>query len=191
MARTREFDTEATLDRCLGLFWARGFAGVSMSDLEAETGLGRQSLYTAFGNKDALFATVLERYSALVEALIAPMLAPTAGLADIRAYARQVVTLQSKHKCYGCLLVKTLWDRGLDDPDVQARAKQAAKRVRSALHHALQRAAARGEIAPGDNHKRADLFFAALNGLAALRRADVSQSAALDTLAQLLDHWGG
>jgi AcrR family transcriptional regulator len=73
MARPREFDLDEALERCLELFWARGFAGVSLSDLEEATGLGRQSLYAAFGNKEALFAAVLERYSANTERWLATL----------------------------------------------------------------------------------------------------------------------
>lgn len=189
MPRTREFDSDQALDRCLDLFWAKGFAGVSISDLEAATGLGRQSLYSAFGNKETLFGAVLERYAAATEAWLAPLFAATAGLADVRRYARDALAAQRTHGCHGCLVVKTLWDRGIADAALLKRAQAATRRVRAAFAHALGRAAARGEIGAGDDDRRADLCFASLNGLAALRRAGVSEARALATFEQLLDSW--
>jgi AcrR family transcriptional regulator len=63
MGRPREFDTDEALDRALDLFWRRGFAETSLSDLTEALGVTRPSLYAAFGNKDDLFRKVLDRYS--------------------------------------------------------------------------------------------------------------------------------
>lgn len=189
MARNREFDTAEALDRCLDLFWAKGFAGVSIRDLEEATGLGRQSLYTAFGNKEALFASVLKRYAEATEGWLAPLFADTAGLASLRRYAADALAAQRTHGCHGCLVVKTLWDRGIGDEALQKRAQAATRRVRAAFTHALDRAADRGEIVPGDNEQRADLCFASVNGLAALRRAGVAEARALTAFEHLLESW--
>lgn len=189
MSRTREFDTDEVLDRCLTLFWRKGFAGVSLSDLEEATGLGRQSLYNAFGNKEALFAKVLERYDSTSELWLQPLFADDAGLATIRAYAQGALAAQRRSRCSGCLVVKVLWDGGLVDPELARRAQASTRRVRAALGHAIGRAVARGEASPGDTARRADLCFAALNGLAALRRAGVGEDEALATLDTLLDGW--
>ena len=189
MARPREFDPEAALDRCLDLFWAKGFAAVSLSDLEEATGLGRQSLYSAFGNKEALFGAVLERYAANTEVWLAPLFAADAGVEQLRQYARDALSAQRIHGASGCLVVKTLWDRGLDDDGLQRRAQAATRRVRAAFLNALERAAARKEVTAGDQAQRADLCFASLNGLAALRRSGVSEPAALATFDGLLATW--
>ncbi|MEZ6036029.1 MAG: TetR/AcrR family transcriptional regulator [Planctomycetota bacterium] len=189
MARCREFDTDETLDRCLGLFWAKGFDGVSISDLEQATGLGRQSLYAAFGNKEQLFAAVLDRYAAHSDAMLAPLLTDAAGLAEIHGYAANALAAQRRSGCSGCLIVKALWDQGVDDEQLQKRAQAATRRVRAAFVHAIERAVARGEASPGDASLRADLAFAAINGLAALRRTGVSEPRALASLDALLESW--
>src|SRR5258708_4576244 len=46
------------------LFWRKGYEGTSLSDLTSTLGITRPSLYAAFGNKEALFRTVLDRYEA-------------------------------------------------------------------------------------------------------------------------------
>jgi len=62
MGRRREFDTEAVLDAAVDVFWRRGFEATSIDQLEAATGLRRQSLYGAFGDKERLFLAALRRY---------------------------------------------------------------------------------------------------------------------------------
>ena len=69
MARPREFDETKVLDAALAVFWAKGFDGASIDDLVQATGLGRASLYGAFGDKEQVFARVLEHYLAKSEAL--------------------------------------------------------------------------------------------------------------------------
>jgi AcrR family transcriptional regulator len=46
------------------IFWRRGYLGTSLADLTAAMGINRPSFDAAFGNKEALFRTVLDRYFA-------------------------------------------------------------------------------------------------------------------------------
>jgi len=62
MGRHREFDTEEVLDAAVNVFWRLGFEATSIDHLEAATGLRRQSLYGAFGDKERLFLAALRRY---------------------------------------------------------------------------------------------------------------------------------
>ena len=62
MGRPRTFEVEDALEAALGVFWRKGFEGTSYSDLVAATGVERPALYSAFGNKEALFLRALERY---------------------------------------------------------------------------------------------------------------------------------
>lgn len=62
MPRPREFDEQDVLDRALNAFWARGYDATSVEDLVEATGLGRASLYGAFGDKEQLFRRVVTHY---------------------------------------------------------------------------------------------------------------------------------
>jgi len=62
MGRHREFDVEKALDAALCVFWRKGYEGASYADLTEATGVERPALYSAFGNKEALFRQVLDRY---------------------------------------------------------------------------------------------------------------------------------
>ena len=62
MGRQREFDVDQALDAALCVFWRKGYEGASYTDLTQATGVERPALYSAFGNKEALFRRALERY---------------------------------------------------------------------------------------------------------------------------------
>jgi len=60
--RPREFCPDAALAAALGVFWAKGYEGASMSELTAAMGITKPSLYAAFGNKEQLFHKALDLY---------------------------------------------------------------------------------------------------------------------------------
>ena len=62
MGRRREFDVEKALDAALCVFWRKGYEGASYADLTEAAGVERPALYSAFGNKEALFRQALARY---------------------------------------------------------------------------------------------------------------------------------
>ena len=62
MARPREFDIETALRAMMNLFWEFGYEGTSMQMIERATGLRKQSLYRAFGDKRAMYLAALAAY---------------------------------------------------------------------------------------------------------------------------------
>ena len=61
MARAREFDEDKALAAVEAVFWRQGYAA-SYADLMTATGLGKGSMYAAFGDKRRLFRQALARY---------------------------------------------------------------------------------------------------------------------------------
>lgn len=62
MGRPREFDYEHVVSKVTEVFWAKGFQGTSLDDITSVTGLNKGSIYSSFGNKEALFRLALRRY---------------------------------------------------------------------------------------------------------------------------------
>src|SRR5690349_10061697 len=52
IGRPREFDPDRVEDAAMRLFWARGFDGVSISDVSDATGVNRRSIYAEFDSKE-------------------------------------------------------------------------------------------------------------------------------------------
>ena len=84
--RPRGFDLDAVLDAAIDAFHRNGLAGTTYEVLEHDTGLRRQSLVYAFGDKRALFDAALSRYAARkVDAIVDCLRAPGAPSERIRA----------------------------------------------------------------------------------------------------------
>ena len=64
MTRPKAFDRDRALTRALELFQAKGYEATSIQDLVLAMGIGRQSLYDTFGDKEALYREALLRYVA-------------------------------------------------------------------------------------------------------------------------------
>lgn len=46
----------------MAVFWRKGYSATSMSDLTEGMGINKPSLYAAFGNKEALFVSAMNKY---------------------------------------------------------------------------------------------------------------------------------
>lgn len=62
--RPKTFDREKALDAALLLFWEQGFEQTSVDEAAAAMGIGTSSLYSSFGDKEALFLAAIRQYLA-------------------------------------------------------------------------------------------------------------------------------
>lgn len=62
MGRPLKFDPTDALEAALGVFWAKGFEGATLSELTEAMGINRPSLYAKFGDKEALFHKAMRCY---------------------------------------------------------------------------------------------------------------------------------
>lgn len=146
MARPRAFDTDAAVERAVGLFRRRGYQGTPIPRLTAVLGIGSGSLYAAYGSKDGLYARALTRYcDVLLDDIDRDM---RAG-GDIRTSLRRVlltmVAADVADPELGCLLVGAATERAAHEGTAeQVRAAMTA--MESVLTEALRRARVRGEL---------------------------------------------
>ena len=93
------------LDRALEAFWARGYDATSIEDLVEATGLGRASLYGAFGDKQQLFRRVLSHYLERSRAEKDQVTKNLSGRKALEAFLiSRVVAATNCHKPPGCFL---------------------------------------------------------------------------------------
>lgn len=177
MPRPREFDRDAALDKAMKLFWEKGFAATSTDSLLAEMGIGRQSLYNAFGDKQALFLKALERYrKEAMREPISVLTAPGAGLEAIRAYFRDMIEhLTAATPRRACLVANTIVERGSQDAEALLSCNIARAALERALRRALTQARQEGEIAAEcDLESLVTLLVAQSYGLAVLAKTGVA-----------------
>ena len=110
MARLREFDEEKALDAAMQLFWEKGYAATSLSDLTAKMEIQKPSLYSAFGDKEGLFEAALRRYTNLHAATIRTKLQNEQSVKEaIRAFFEDMVEEEYKKDfSKGCFCINTM-----------------------------------------------------------------------------------
>lgn len=177
VARPREFDEEAVLDVATEQFWTKGYAGTSMDAIATATGLGKGSLYGAFGGKQQLFLRIFDTYcERIVDAVEDGLSGPDDGAyarlcAHIRAAAAGIAA-DSLHR--GCLLAKGAAELSGHDPDVTARSRGALDRIASTLAEDIRGAQRHGDLDPtADADQLATFVLAVLRGIEALGKAGI------------------
>ncbi|TFD08232.1 TetR/AcrR family transcriptional regulator [Cryobacterium sp. TMT1-66-1] len=147
MGRMQTFDSGVVVQAARNLFWDKGFDGASLAELEAATGVGRSSLYHAFGSKRGLFDAAVTDY---LETVIRPRLAglrasprdSSALLEYFAGLARATVTQAPDSAQTGCLLVNCAASLAAHDEPTRAVVEGYRIELAEALRHALENAAA-------------------------------------------------
>lgn len=107
MGRPREFSEAAALDAAMRVFWEKGYEGTTLDDLTAAMGINRSSLYSAFGDKEALFQKVIGRYaSGPLSFLHVALEEPTARAVITSLLRRTVQFLSDPAHPAGCLTLQ-------------------------------------------------------------------------------------
>jgi AcrR family transcriptional regulator len=140
MARPRSFDPDEALDLARDVFWQNGFQGTSLDDITAATGLAKPSLYAAFGDKNALFLKVLDRYHASIVANAERALnqGPSARDAIERWLTGFVPYCSGTKGIRGCLSVNTAADGISDQKDVRDRVERFNRKLEQLLGNRLR-----------------------------------------------------
>ena len=140
MARPRSFDSDDALDLARDVFWRKGFQGTSLDDITAATGLAKPSLYAAFGDKNAMFLKVLERYHASIVADAERILNEGASAREaIERWLTGFVPFCSGVKgIRGCLSVNTAADGASDQKEVRNRVERFNRKLEQLLSKRLR-----------------------------------------------------
>ena len=179
VARPRKFDEESVLKVVRDQFWATGFAGTSMDAIAAATGLGKGSLYGAFGDKRDLFRRVFDDHCTSVTHSVDRLL----GGDDAHAFERLATflldhaTASAEPSHRGCLLAKGTAELAGQDEAVAARSLQAFDGVREAINTALHACQRHGDVDPGvDPQQLAGLVLTVHRGIEALGKAGTDEA---------------
>jgi AcrR family transcriptional regulator len=140
MARPRSFNPDEALDLARDVFWQKGFQGTSLDDITAATGLAKPSLYAAFGDKNALFLKVLDRYHERIIANAERILndGPSAREAIERWLTGFVPFCSGVRGSRGCLSVNTAADGASEQKDVRKRVERFNRKLEELLRNRLR-----------------------------------------------------
>jgi TetR/AcrR family transcriptional repressor of nem operon len=190
--RPREFDTDAAVDRAMGVFWSGGYHGTSLPDLLKATALSRGSLYAAFGDKHGLFLRALDRYidDALtrLDSELDPRKSALAGVRKCLAgYVDRTSGVAGKR---GCLVVATAMELAAHDPEVEQRIRRFFRTMERRLTEVLARAQASKALADGvDPRIVARLLVCLVEGMRVVAKTGSDRATSQAVVQTLIDRF--
>src|SRR5579872_975240 len=173
--RPRAYDPDAALSRVMETFWKAGYAGTSLDDLAAATGMNRPSLYAAFGDKRSLYLKALRHYWRMSAAEMREVLTEERSLREaLNEFYRRAVAIYCgvQGRPRGCFSVSTAPAAALEDEEIRIALAESVRRLDERLDALIRAAQGRGEIAAtADPAALALLGTATLHTLAIRARA--------------------
>ena len=117
MVRSRSFDEGEVLSAAMHAFRRAGYAGISIPQLEAATGLSSGSIYNSFGDKRGIFLAAFGHYlHSVLERRIAQFAKPEDGLSGLRQLFLTLLR-EPGGETFGCLITNSAIEFGAD-PDM-------------------------------------------------------------------------
>jgi TetR/AcrR family transcriptional regulator, transcriptional repressor for nem operon len=177
MPRKLEFDRQAAVVAATHTFWERGYAATSLDDLTERLGIGRASLYNAFGDKRQLLLEALDAYSDTARGMLAEALASSASGRESLAQLLLYHTNCEGQAANGCLCV----NMGIELSDVDAEVRRAVlaniARMEDTFYALIQRGISDGSVrAHTPAREAARAVLACVIGVQSMKRMGVSQA---------------
>ena len=138
--RPREFDEEEVLLEIMELFWEHGYEGTGLSDILKTTGLGKASLYAAYGNKQSIYLKALSHYEALqVDPVIEALRDKRKpALRRIESFLDVPINAVKKGERRGCFLCNASADRASLDTEISDLVRRGYEKFRKALEETIK-----------------------------------------------------
>jgi len=129
-------------------FREHGYEGTSIQDLVEATGVGRGSLYAAFGSKEGLYLAAVDRYR---EQYVTPLIELLRDGSSAREVIREVLVARIDDivrdgNRLACLIVSAAMERVADDPETARRVRATTESLEDALTEIIAAGQAAGEF---------------------------------------------
>ena len=190
MPRPRTFDEVDVIAAARDEFWMRGYAATSVDDLTSATGLGKGSLYGAFGDKHGLFMRALDDYiGGSLDRVRASLRDPRHSAYDrltrhIRGQVKDIAADKSRR---GCMMAKSAAELSATDDTVQRAVENAYATWAAELADCIAEAQRDGAIDKTRNPQAlAVTVLAFMRGQEALHKGGVKAAALKASAEQMI-----
>ncbi|MBD3917335.1 TetR/AcrR family transcriptional regulator [Paenibacillus sp. PR3] len=125
MARSKEFEESAVLDKAMRLFWQQGYEKTSMTDLVEHMGIHRRSLYDTFGDKHQLFLKAMDRFDNKISASLEGGVKRSKTAVEALQFIFELMIEGEEDSPPGCLMVNSAVELAARDADVDTKSTEA------------------------------------------------------------------
>jgi len=182
MARTKEFDEQAVLEKARDLFWERGYTATSIRDLEKHLGISRSSIYLFFGGKRELYDRTLTAYREENMTRLAKELQEAPNLRQALIDLFTTTARQSypdcKSQARGCYVVNATTEMANSCSDALRFVAENRQQFVAIMQAALARAQEQGKLDKQANPiELANYLFVCYNGLQVVVQTNIEREA--------------
>jgi len=178
MPRERCFSEPEVLDRLTDVFSTHGYTGTSLALLQEATGLGRQSLYNAFGDKQAMYLQAIDCAVQRSAHITAAMQRADKGRAGLALFFENMIRdcASGDPAVSSCIVTGGLLE-GLDEAPLAGALTNRWHATHEVLRATVERGQRDGSIAnPAPSAELAELLISLISGLRVAARAGRSQA---------------
>ncbi|KPF69390.1 TetR family transcriptional regulator [beta proteobacterium AAP99] len=193
MARERSFSEPEVLQRAADVFSTHGYGATSVAMLCEATGLGKQSLYNAFGDKQALYLKSVDCAVGRFGAAVAAMKAAPDGRAALQSFFDGLVHVcaSGEPALKSCIVTTGLLE-SVDDPALRLSLQAKWQATHELLRGTIERGQKDGSVRnAAPSAELADLLMSLMSGLRVTARVDDSRARlqrSADLAMAMLDH---
>lgn len=144
--RPRAFRRATVVEQAMQVFWAAGYEGASIPMLSSAMGISAQSLYNAFGSKEALYREAIDFYRATIGGFAARALSEEGDAIDaISRLLRDAASIFFRTTgTPGCLIATP--DVGASEPSLIALGRDLRLGGVNAVAQRLERGLREGQV---------------------------------------------
>lgn len=147
--RPKTFARDRAIDVAMAAYWREGTDDVPLNEVCRRADVAKPGVYREFGGEDGLMDAALERYAETVLAPFFEQVASDRPFAEVLEGLIEFMTDTDRTTPAGCLLAKMRVVSSHLGPTTRARAEVLGADARVRYAEWVERAKARGEIAPG------------------------------------------
>ena len=188
MPRVKLFNKDEALRKSMELFWEKGYASTSLSDLTEHLGIGKSSFYATFYSKQALFEDAFDLYRnskvELLEQLLNSEQNVKIGLRKLLEFNLDELLSDNKHK--GCFITNICSEFFGTNEDLKDKLVEHFAIVQQALENYFRL----GNVSAEKAKSVASIIFIFLMGMnqqAKFNRDKMTYLSSIKQLVKLLD----
>ncbi len=193
MGRERNFTETEVIDHAADLFSAHGFSGTSVAMLTEATGLGKQSLYNAFGDKQALYLKAVDCAAGRCAQIVSEMRNAPDGRTAIHMFYAGLVDLCASHEPskQSCIVSNGLTE-DIDNAEIRSSLQNKWLSTHEMLRSTIERGQRDGSIkSVAPSAQVADFLMSMMSGVRITSKVDATRERINSTVhlaLTVLDH---
>lgn len=179
MGRPRKFTERDVVSTAADVFTANGLAATTLDDLVRATGLGKQSLYNAFGGKRELFLRALSEDHEVAARAVSEALehGDATPLERIRGHMLRIAIQLSDPEAHVSLTTRALIEAGSEEHDLAAANRHGIEHLAGVYAVCLEAARVHGDLPDGTTVPGLAMYFVVVTqGMEVLARAGVGRA---------------